>query len=337
VTIPVTRAAGIHRPPADPREEPTMTSDTVPAAGTAPQRRRSARPVLAPWLFLAPAIALFALFLLIPMGYAIFLSFVALRVEGGAFGTRQQVFVGFENYVTALTNPEFVASLGRLAIFGLIAVPLTLGLALLFALLLDLPGVRATRFARTSIFLPYAVPGVIATLLWGFMYLPSTSPFNYVLELVGLPPIDFLGPTGVFGALANIAIWGGVGFNMIIMFTALRSIPSEIYEAAKLDGASEWQIAWRIKIPLLSPALLLTLLFSLIATLQAYSEPMTLKTMSNSISYSFFPLMKVYRDAFGVDNISGAAATSVVLALGTLIVSLLLLRVLQRRTFEEVR
>lgn len=303
----------------------------------APARRpRTAQPRIAPWAMLAPAIVLFVLFLLVPIGYAIYLSFVALRVDGGAFGVRRQVFVGFENYVTALANPEFVASLGRLALFGALSVPITLGLALLFALLLDLPGIRFGRFARTSIFLPYAVPGVVATLLWGFMYLPTTSPFNYLLKLVGLPPIDFLNE-GVYGSLANIAVWSSVGFNMIILYTSLRSIPSEIYEAAKIDGANEWQIAWRIKIPLLTPSLLLTLLFSLIGTLQAYGEPTTLKSLSSSISHSFFPLMKVYRDAFGTDNISSAAAASVVLALGTLLVSLALLRLLQRRTFEETR
>src|SRR5690242_16052415 len=90
----------------------------------APARRpRSAQPRIAPWAMLAPAIVLFVLFLLVPIGYAIYLSFVALRVDGGAFGVRRQVFVGFENYVTALANPEFVASLGRLALFGALSVP----------------------------------------------------------------------------------------------------------------------------------------------------------------------------------------------------------------------
>jgi len=302
---------------------------------TAPTRRRSIQPKFAPWLFLSPAIVLFVAFLILPMAYAIYLSFVALRVNGGAFGVRQLTFVGFDNYVAAITDPELLAGLGRLLHFGLLSVPITLGGALLLALLLDVPGVRLARFSRISIFLPYAVPGVVATLLWGFMYLPSTSPFNWMLKAVGLPAVDFLGPQGVFGALANIAVWSGLGFNMIILYTALRSIPLEIYEAAQLDGASEWQIAWRIKIPLLTPALLLTFIFSLLGTLQAYSEPMTLKSMSDSISSSFFPLMKVYRDAFALDDTSGAAAMSVILALGTLVVSVLLLRVLQRRTFEQ--
>jgi multiple sugar transport system permease protein len=301
---------------------------------TAPGRRTTLRPRIAPWGFLAPAIALFVLFVLVPIGYAVYLSVVAMRVRGGAFGTRRQVFVGLDNYVKALTDPEMLAALGRLARFGIVAVPLTLGLALLFALLLDLPRVRFARFSRVVIFLPYAVPGVIATLLWGFMYLPTTSPFIAASNALGLPAVDFLN-SGIYGALANIAVWAGVGFNMVVIYTALRSIPSEIYDAAKIDGASELQIAWRIKIPLLAPTLTLTLLFSLIATLQAYSEPATLRSLSNTISLSFFPLMKIYRDAFGTDDVSAAAAASVVLALGTLIVSLGLMRLLQRRTFDD--
>ena len=299
------------------------------------RRRRTAGGALAPWAFLSPAAILFVLFLIIPIGYALYLSFTQLKVAGGAFGKKQQVFVGFDNYVASLTDPEFVASLGRLGMFAVIAVPLTLGLALVFALLLDIPRVRATRFSRTAIFLPYAVPGVIATLMWGFMYLPSTSPFTAAFTSLGLPAPDFLAAPEIFGSLANIAIWSGIGFNMVVMYTALRSIPAELYEAARIDGANEWTIAWRIKIPLLSPALILTFLFSVIATLQAYGEPQTLRSLSNSISYSFFPLMKVYRDAFALDNIPGAAATSVVLALGTLLISVFLLRGLQRRTFDS--
>ncbi|MFJ9173737.1 carbohydrate ABC transporter permease [Streptomyces sp. NPDC102360] len=293
------------------------------------------RSALPPWAFLAPALALFLLFIVVPVGYAVYLSLMQQRSSGGAYGVKRPVFAGLENYATALTDPEMVDSLLRLARFAVISVPLTLGLALVFALLLDTPRVRATRFTRTAIFLPYAVPGVIGSLLWGFLYLPSTSPANRILGQLGLPDGDFLSSGSVYGSLANIAIWGGVGFNMIVLYTSLRSIPVEVCEAASIDGASQWQIAWRIKIPLVAPALVLTLLFSLIATLQTYSEPMTLLTMSPSISSSFFPMMKIYQDGFGTDDLSGSAAMSVVLAAGTVIVSLGLLRMLQRRTMNE--
>ena len=316
----------------------TTQRSALPRARTSRPRRRTLRPRFAPWIFVTPALVLFVAFLLIPILYAVYLSFTRLKVSsGGAFGARTQVFVGLDNYVSSLGDPELLASLRRLGTFGLISVPITLGLALVFALLLDLPRIRLGRFARTAIFLPYAVPGVIATLLWGFLYLPSTSPFNYVSRALGFGNINFLGLPGLYGSLANIAIWGGLGFNMIVMYTALRSIPADIQEAATIDGANEWQIARFIKIPLMTPALVLTFLFSLIATLQAYGEPQTLKSLTSTISFTFFPLMKVYRDAFGTDDVAGAAATSVVLAIGTLAVSLGLLRLLQRRAFAEER
>jgi multiple sugar transport system permease protein len=296
-----------------------------------PAPRRPRRRQLAPYLFTAPAVVLYVTFMLIPVGYAIWLSLRAYRIEGALLGRKTEVFVGLENYAAVLTNPEFAAGFGRLATYGIIAVPLTLGLALLFALVLDTPTARLKRFGRTAIFIPYAVPGVVAALLWGFMYLPSTSPFSYITRALGLGTIPFLDGPGLFGSLANIAIWGGVGFNMIIIYTSLRSIPSEIYESARLDGASETQIAFRIKVPLVVPALVLTGVFSLIGTLQLYSEPATLQPMTSAISNTWVPLMTIYRDAFGTDDLPQAAAASTVLALGTVLVSVIILRIVNRK------
>jgi multiple sugar transport system permease protein len=299
---------------------------------TAPDGAR--RGTRAPYLFVAPAVLLFLAFLAIPIGYAIYLSLRGLRLTGGGiFGTRQEVFVGLDNYARTLTDPEFLAGFGRLALYGLISVPLTLGLALLFALLLDYAGARGRRFARTAIFLPYAIPGVTASLLWGFMYLPSTSPFSYLTEELGLGTIPFLGAGGIFPSLANVAIWGGVGFNMIIIFTSLRGIPAELSDAARIDGASEWRIAWHVKIPLVAPALVLTGLFALIGTLQVYGEPTTLKPMTTEISGVWVPLMHIYTSAFARDDLPLASAASVILAAGTLVVSVVLLKVTQKRAF----
>jgi multiple sugar transport system permease protein len=249
---------------------------------------------------------------------------------GGFLGTRQTVFVWFENYAEVLTNASLVAGLGRLAIYGIIAVPLTLGLALLFALLLDANGTRLKRFGRTAIFIPYAVPGVVAALMWGFMYLPATSPFSYVTRAVGLGTIPFLEPHGLYGSIANITVWGGIGFNMLVIYTALRSIPNEMIEAARIDGASEVQVALRIKVPLVGPALVLTSIFALLGALQLYGEPAMLMPLTNSISTTWAPLMTIYRDAFVLDNLSSAAAASMVLAIGTGAVSVIVLTVVRR-------
>jgi multiple sugar transport system permease protein len=288
-------------------------------------------------LFLLPAAVLFVLFLVVPIGYAIYLSLHAQRVHGGLIGRRREVFVGLDNYRSALADPELWHSLLRLAYYGLLVVPVMLGLALAFALLLDVPTVRLRRFSRIAIFLPYAVPGVIATLLWGFLYLPGVSPIRYAAEHLSLPAPNFFGVHSVFASVANVAVWGGVGFNMIVLYTSLRAIPPELYDAARVDGCGERALAFRIKIPLLTPALVMTTIFSLIATLQVFSEPMTLRPLTNLIPSTWMPLMKVYRDAFVNGDLYSAAATSVLLALATLAVSLGLLRLLQARAFGEDR
>jgi len=312
---------------------------TLPPTRPAPRRRPGSfrTRVLTPYAMLAPGIVLFVLFMAAPIIYTVFLSFQKKQVVGLGLGSGSQttVFAGLENYLGTLGDPEFGASVGRVLLYGLVLVPCMLGLALLFALLLDSSRTRATTFSRVSIFLPYAVPAVISSLLWGFLYLPAVSPFYYVTERLGWDVDSVLGSGTILFAIANIALWGGVGFNMIIIYTSLKAVPTDVYEAARLDGASEVQIALRIKIPMVAPALVMTALFSMVATLQVFAEPTTLRPLTNSLSTSWSPLMLVYRDAFTRDDIYSAAATSVVIALATFIVSFFFLRVVQKRAFGQ--
>ncbi len=303
-------------------------------------RRRSHRfrsRVLTPYLMLAPGILLFAVFMAAPILYTLYLSFQRVEVSGLGLGSgaRKQVFAGLDNYAAALSDPEFAASVGRVLLYGLILIPCMLGLALLFALLLDSRRSRATTFSRVSIFLPYAVPAVISSLLWGFLYLPSVSPFYYVTERLGLDMPQILSSGLIMFGIANIALWGGVGFNMIVIYTSLKAVPNDIYEAARLDGATETQIALRIKIPIVMPSLIMTALFSIVATLQVFAEPTTLRPLTNTLSTSWTPLMKVYRDAFTRDDIYSAAASSIVIAAATLLISFVFLRVVQKRAFGQ--
>ncbi|MDN3295175.1 sugar ABC transporter permease [Streptomyces ficellus] len=290
----------------------------------------------APYGFLAPAVVLFALFFALPIGYALWLSLRKIEISGLGLGkgARQEVWAGLENYTATLTDAELGHGALRVLGYGAIVVPVMLGLALLFALLLDSERVRARSFSRLAIFLPYAIPGVIAALLWGFLYLPDVSPFHYALDRLGLPGPDLLDGGPLFLSLANIAVWGGTGFNMIVIYTSLRSIPAEVYEAAKLDGASPLQIALRVKIPMVAPSLVLTFFFSVIATLQVFSEPTTLKPLTNGVSTTWSPLMKVYNDAFVNGNIHAASATAVVLAAATFVLSFGLLRLANSRTAQ---
>jgi multiple sugar transport system permease protein len=296
---------------------------------TSTVRRR--RPPLAPYLILTPAIVLFTLFLALPIGYTAYLAMRRTQVSGLGLGkgARREVFVGFDNFAAALSDGELWAGWLRVLGYGALVLAVMLGLALLFALLLDSARVRLARFSRIAIFLPYAVPGVAASLLWGFLYLPSLSPIRAVLD------VDLLAASTVTYSMANVAVWGGVGFNMLVLYTTLRAIPRDYYEAARLDGASELQIALRVKIPILVPAIILTTVFSIIATIQVFTEPTTLRPLTNTISSTWSPLMKVYRDAFVTGDLYSAAATSIVIAAVSIVLSFGFLRVVRDRAFGE--
>jgi multiple sugar transport system permease protein len=295
------------------------------------------RSSIAPYVMLTPAVALFTIFMAAPLVYTIYLSLQKSEVSGLGLGanSRKQVFAGFSNYTDALTDPDFISSATRVLLYGAILVPIMLGLALIFALLLDSNRSRARGFSRLVIFLPYAVPAVISTLLWGFLYLPAVSPFYNLFSSWGWQAPQVLSSDLVIFAIANIGIWGGVGFNMVVMYTSLKSIPTDLFEAARLDGASETQISLRIKIPIIMPSIIMTGVFSIIATLQVFAEPTTLAPLTNAISSTWAPLMKVYRDAFTRNDLYSASATSVVIAVAIFALSFIFLRLIQGRAFSE--
>lgn len=288
-----------------------------------------------PYAFLAPAVVFFVLFIALPVGYAGYLSLRRTQIRGLGLGrgARREIWAGLDNYGEAVTDSALWGGALRVLGYGALLVPTMLALALLFALLLDRPRAVLHGFSRISIFLPYAIPAVIATVLWGFLYAPALSPFQYLLDLVGGPRLTLLEPGWLLYSVANIGLWGGVGFNMIVIYTSLRAIPPEIYDSARLDGCGELQLALRIKIPLVVPSLIMTGLFTVVATLQVFSEPTTLRPLTNALPSDWTPLMKVYSDAFERDDIYSAAATSILIALITLVVSLVFLRLVAARAF----
>jgi len=239
-----------------------------------------------------------------------------------------QVFGGLTQYIAVFQNEPFWSSIGRVLLFGVVQVPIMLGVALVLALLLDSPLVRGSKFFRLAFFAPYAVPSVIAAIMWGFLYSPNLSPFTAVTGA-----FDFLSAETVLWSIANVVTWVYVGYNMLIIYSALLSIPQEIYEAARLDGAGQFRIALSIKIPLVVPALVLTGIFSIIGTLQLLAEPQVFQSFSNAVTSTFTPNLTIYSTA-SVPNISLAAAMSVVLALATFVLSFTVLKLTQRRTAQ---
>ena len=276
--------------------------------------------------FLAPFGVLFALFYLVPVGYAVYQSFLKIQREG-AWGVPETVFGGFAQYKLVLESNEFWSSILRVLLYFIVQVPIMLGLALIFALLLDSTVLKGKKFFRLAFFAPYAIPGVIASIMWGFLYVPSLTPFPALTDR-----IDFLGSGFVLWSIANIVIWVYCGYNMLILYSALQAIPQEIYEAARVDGAGQFRLAWDIKIPIVMPAIILTAVFSIIGTLQLFNEPFVLRTFSGAVTSTYTPNMVVYSTSV-VPNYNLAAAFSVVLALATFILSFVFLKLTQKRAF----
>ena len=277
--------------------------------------------------FVLPFALLFAAFYLAPIVFAIWQSLLVVEREG-TYGQAHEVFGGLAQYALVFQSEPFWTSVGRVLLFGIVQVPVMLGLALLFALLLDSPLVRGKRFFRLAFFVPYAVPGVIAAIMWGFLFSPNLSPFTALTQNV-----DFLGADLVLWSIANVVTWVFVGYNMLIIYSSLLAIPQEVYEAARLDGAGQARIAWSIKIPLIRPAILLTAVFSIIGTLQLLAEPQVFASFSSAVTSTYTPNMTIYATA-SVPNQSLAAAYSVVLALATFVLSFTFLKITQRKDAE---
>jgi multiple sugar transport system permease protein len=286
-----------------------------------------------PAKFLAPFGLLFTLFFLLPIGYAIYQSLLKVHVSGLGLGPGSTTtqFAGLANYTRVFSDSSFLQGVGRVLLFGVVQIPVMLTFATVLALLLDSAAVRFRRFFRLAFFLPYGIPGVVAAILWSFLYLPGLSPIVAALQHTGFGTVDFLGTNSTLWSIANIVTWEFTGYNMLIIYAALQAIPADLYEAARLDGASEWRVATRIKLPMMGSALVLTAVFSIIGTLQLFSEPQVLRAITSNISSSYTPNLLAYTQAFTANNTNYAAAIAVVLAIGTFILSFGFLRLVQRR------
>ncbi len=310
-----------------------MALETTPAqvgATTTPTRRRTSyttRRAAVPYLFVAPFALFFLLFFIIPIFYAVYQSLFRSQRSGLGLGAPTISFNGLGNYHDVFVDANFFQGLGRLLLFGIVQVPIMLGLALM----LDSASVRFKSFFRIAFFIPYGVPGVVAALIWGFLYAPQLSPFVKGFAAIGLH-IDLLGANTILWSMANIVTWEFTGYNMLIIFAALQAIPVELSEAARLDGCSGVDIARFIKIPIVAPALVLTCVLSIIGTLQLFTEPQVLTQISNAITSTYTPNLYAYFTAFNNNNYYYTAALSVVLAVVTFIFSFGFLRLTQRQS-----
>ena len=296
------------------------------AASSDPRPSLRRKETIAAYLFVTPFFVVFLAMVVTPLFYSGYLSLFREQIVGG------NAFVGLENYADALQDNAFIAGVLRVLRFFLLQVPVMLALSVLFALALDSGRLRMQRFIRLSIFIPYAVPSVIAALMWGYLYGPDFGPFAQLAEGLGGTAPRFLSQQWALVSIANIVTWGFVGYNMIILYAALRSIPTELYEAARIDGAGEVRIAWSIKLPAIRPALLLTLIFSVIGSFQLFNEPNLLRSIApNVIGNAYTPNIYAYNLAFVNREINYAAAIAFLLGFVIMVVSYVVQLGSQRR------
>lgn len=266
----------------------------------------------------APFLVLFFAFFVYPFCYSFYLSLFASKMG-------QSHYVGFANYVVAFKDRAFWGSIVTVARYGVMQLLTMLILALLLALLLDSPVVKGKALFRLLYFLPYAVPGVIAALMWGFLYSPQLDPLlGLVGTLRGGQPPNVLSRDNLLYSIVNIVTWEWTGYNMTLYFAGLTSLPLELYDAAKIDGCNEFQTAIRIKLPLIRPVIIFTWVLSIIGSFQLFNEPYILANLT-TVPADFTPNMYVYNMAFAYNNFHYSATLSFFLAFVTLAASLVFL------------
>lgn len=296
------------------------------AAPAGPSTGAGKKMSLAPYLFIAPFMLLFVAMFVAPLVYAGYLSLFNTRLVGGT------VFVGLDNYLEALKDSEFTGGVLRMVRYMFVQVPAMLIIALVAALILDSGHLRLPKLFRVGIFVPFAVPVVVGTLMWGYLYGPQFGPVAQLFAEFGWDAPGFLTNDGILYSIANIAVWEFAGYNMIIYYAALRAISPDLYEAAAMDGAGPLRVAWSVKLPLLGPAIFLTILFSLIGTFQLFNEPQVMEALApNTITRAWSPNYYAYNLAFVDQRVPYAAAISFMLGFFIVLLSLVFLFVVSRR------
>ncbi|GAA2659157.1 sugar ABC transporter permease [Actinosynnema pretiosum subsp. pretiosum] len=270
-------------------------------------------------MFVAPFLLVFALAFLAPIGYAIGLS---LFREQAFFGG--STFVGFDNYVQVLGDAKFWESFARVSVFLVVQVPIMLLLALVAALAIDSARLHAAGFFRIVIFLPYAVPAVVATLIWGYIYGDTFGLAADINGLLGSKTLVPLSGDWVLFSIGNIVTWEFIGYNMLIFYSALKIIPKDLYEAAAIDGAGTFRTITSVKLPALRGSIVVATIFSIIGSFQLFNEPNILRPLTpNAISTYYTPNMYAYNLSFNGQQYNYSATVAILMGVITTVIALI--------------
>lgn len=302
-----------------------MTSPTVamprPATQSAASRKR--RNYIIAFLFVAPALLNFLVFRYFPILSALWVSLFDYSLLGG-FGD----FKGFDNYIQALTDDVFLNSMLVTGIYAVVKVPLQILAALALALLVQQEN-RFMSFVRSAIFTPVVTSMMVVSIVWAMMLHFQNGPLNGLIATLGLPRVGFLSDKNLaLGTVIFVTIWKDVGFSMIILLAGMKGIPDMYYEAAKIDGATGWQMFWQVTIPLLMRVMLFVVVTQTVNAFQVFI-PVYSMTRGGPQDATKVVNYLIYQQAFTYQNMGYASTMSVIVLVVILVVSLVLMRVLR--------
>ncbi len=280
---------------------------------------------LVAWVFVAPALIVLGVFFGLPVLAALLLSLTDFDLYALA-DWRNLRFVGLGNYTELLQTPLFWKSLGNTFYFVIVGVPLSIAVSLGAALLLNAPVARFRAFFRTALFAPVVTTLVAVAVIWRYLFHSSYGLVNWALGHVGIAPIDWLGdPQWAMPTIILLAVWKNFGYNMVIFLAGLQAIPQDLYEAARIDGASRRRQLWHITLPMLGPVLMVVGVITVAGYFQLFAEPYVM-TRGDPLQSTVSVLYFMFEEGFRWWNLGRASAVAFLLFLIILAITAAMMR-----------
>jgi multiple sugar transport system permease protein len=280
------------------------------------------------WWFVAPALLVIGIFFFLPVLAALAMSLTDFDIYALA-DLRNLRLVGLGNYARLLGTPLFWQAFGNTLYFVLVGVPLSITASFGAALLLHSRLVRCQAFFRTALFAPVVTTLVAVAVIWRYLFNPHYGWLNYAMGRIGIPPIDWLGdPHWAMPAIIVFAVWKNFGYNMIILLAGLQSVPEQLYEAARIDGASTWRQFRHVTVPVLAPIVGMVNVLTVAGYFQLFAEPYVM-TQGGPLQSTVSVLYFMYEEGFKWWNLGSASAVAFLLFLFIFGVTALQLRLVR--------
>ena len=264
------------------------------------------------WAFAAPAMIMLGLFFFVPVLLAFALSLTDFDLYALA-NLDDLRFIGFGNYAELLQTPLFWKALGNTFYFVVVGVPLSIALSLGAAMLLNGVASKLVGFFRTALFAPVVTTLVAVAVIWRYLLHTRYGMINYGLDNLGIDPVDWLGdPNWAMPAIIFFAVWKNFGYNMVILLAGLQTIPNDLYEAARIDGANRWRQFLHVTLPGLGPMLLLVSILTMAGYFQLFAEPYVM-TQGGPVESTVSVLYFMYEQGFKWWNLGFASAVAFIL------------------------